>query len=132
MKISDYLVVAAPLTPSTRNLISTTQLTLSKKGQVIINVGRGPIINEEALVTALKSTSSLLGGAALDVYSSEPLPSSSPLFGIPNLLMSSHNADKTINSRKDSVHCFLQQVKRVLQHDDLSHLENIVDPSEGY
>jgi phosphoglycerate dehydrogenase-like enzyme len=83
---SDYLYVAAPLTPQTKGLIGKDQLRCMKPTTVIINVGRGPVIDEEALIEALNSAA--IKGAALDVFTVEPLPVDSPLWKMNNVLLS--------------------------------------------
>ena len=93
MSKSDYILIAAPLTEDTRGLVGAEAISHSKDGAVIINVGRGPIIDEEALVDALQDGT--LKGAALDVTTIEPLPKESPLWELDNVLLSPHNMDKT-------------------------------------
>ena len=83
---SDYVVVSAPLTEETRGMIGKEQLESAKKDCVLINVGRGPIIDENAMVEALKNGN--LKGAGLDVFSTEPLPTTSELWALDNVLLS--------------------------------------------
>jgi phosphoglycerate dehydrogenase-like enzyme len=90
---SDYVLCAAPLTPETEKMIGKEQFDNAKKGAVFINVGRGPIVDEEALVDALKD--GRLKGAGLDVTTIEPLPKDSPLWKLENVLLSPHNMDMT-------------------------------------
>lgn len=84
--ISDYLYVATPLTPMTKGMIGKAQLDAMKTSGVIINVGRGPVIDEQALIEALRTNS--IKGAALDVTTVEPLPKDSPLWQMKNVLLS--------------------------------------------
>ena len=95
---ADYLVLACPLSRSTRGLISTAQLANMKPGARLINVARGPVVDEAALALALQSGT--LAGAALDVFSTQPLPVSSPLLGLPNVLLSPHLAGITQESMR--------------------------------
>ncbi len=90
---SDVVTLHIPLTPETTNLIGSTQLARMKADAVIINSARGGVIDEAALVHALKENR--LGGAALDVFADEPLPARSPLTGCPNLLLTPHIAGVT-------------------------------------
>lgn len=113
MATSDYVVVCAPLTADTIDLISTAELAIAKPGQVIINVGRGPIINEAALISALKS-GDRIKGCALDVFNQEPLPETSELWSLPNLLLSPHNADFTTHSRRRSVRNFVTLCEKII------------------
>ena len=83
---SDYIYVSTPLTPQTKGMIGKEQFNKMKSTGVIINVGRGPVIDEEALIEALKDGK--IKGAALDVTSTEPLPKESPLWGLDNVLLS--------------------------------------------
>jgi len=123
---SDYLVVAMPLTSETHHMLNESNLQYCKLGQVLINIGRGPLIDEAALIAAL---SDRLQGAALDVFAVEPLPSDSPLWGLPNVLISPHNADLTETSRYSSVLQFTENCRTVINGDALSC---VVDKKAGY
>jgi phosphoglycerate dehydrogenase-like enzyme len=87
---ADYVVVAAPETAETRHLIGAAQLARMKRGARLINVGRGSLLDEVALMQALESGA--LGGAALDVMQTEPLPPESPLWNTPNLFLTPHTS----------------------------------------
>jgi phosphoglycerate dehydrogenase-like enzyme len=87
---ADYVVVATPETAETRKLMGEAQIARMKRGARLINVGRGSLIEETALIRALESGA--LGGAALDVASTEPLPAESPLWKAPNLLITPHTS----------------------------------------
>lgn len=123
----DYLVICAPLTSDTMDLIGETELNAAKPGQVIINIGRGPIINEAALIAALKSKDRIYG-CALDVFNTEPLPKSSELWTLPNVLLSPHNADFTTQSRRNSVRYFTDLCDKVVRGEPISY----VDKSSKY
>jgi phosphoglycerate dehydrogenase-like enzyme len=90
LKESDYVACALPLTSETRGLIGVSEISMMKKGAFLINVSRGRIVDEVALVEAL--TSGHLGGAALDVFDVEPLPESSSLWSAPNVTLTPHKA----------------------------------------
>jgi phosphoglycerate dehydrogenase-like enzyme len=82
---ADYVLVAAPLTPGTRHLIDRAALSAMPPGAALINIARGDLVDEAALIEALQSGA--LGAAALDVFAQEPLPPDSPLWGLPNVLI---------------------------------------------
>jgi phosphoglycerate dehydrogenase-like enzyme len=90
---ADYVVLAAPLTPATRNIINAQSLALLKSHAYIINVGRGPLIDDFVLVSAL--TERRIAGAALDVFTEEPLPETSPYWQMENVLITPHTAAVT-------------------------------------
>nr|MBA3710191.1 phosphoglycerate dehydrogenase [Planctomycetota bacterium] len=85
---ADIITVHTPLTEQTRNLINADRFKQMKKSARIVNVARGGIIDEQALADALKAGT--IAGAALDVFAEEPLPASSPLFGLPNIILTPH------------------------------------------
>jgi phosphoglycerate dehydrogenase-like enzyme len=87
---ADYVVIAAPETTETRHTIGAQQIAKMKPGARLINVGRGSLLDESALISALES--GVLGGAALDVTSVEPLPPDSPLWKAPNLFITPHTS----------------------------------------
>jgi phosphoglycerate dehydrogenase-like enzyme len=87
---ADYVVIAAPETTETRHLIGAAQIARMKPGARLVNVGRGSLLDEAALIRALESGA--LGGAALDVTSVEPLPAESPLWKAPNLFITPHTS----------------------------------------
>ncbi len=123
----DYVVCAAPLTPATKHLMSRAQFRQMKPGAVVLNVGRGPVIDEAALIEALQEGQ--LGGAALDVFEVEPLPPDSPLFGMRNVLISPHSADNTKTWLSEAMQCFLDNFDRFHRRQPLA---NVVDKHAGY
>lgn len=127
MAQSDYLVVCMALTEKTRHMVRAEHFRKAKKGQVLINIGRGPLLDEEALVEALKEGH--LAAAALDVFTVEPLPITSPLWDLPNVLVSPHNADLTESSRFSSVKFFTQNCENFVSGKEL---ECVVDKEAGY
>jgi phosphoglycerate dehydrogenase-like enzyme len=90
---ADYIVLAAPVTAGTKAIASAERLALMKPDACLINVGRGPLVDEPALIEALREKK--IGGAALDVFPKEPLAADSPLWDVPNLLITPHTAALT-------------------------------------
>ena len=123
----DYVVVAAPMTPHTRHLISTAEFSVMKPEAIVLNVGRGPVIDEAALVEALSAKR--IAGAALDVFEVEPLPRESPLWDMDNVLISCHTADHTKDWHNDAATFFLEQFARWQKGEPL---KNVVDKHAGY
>jgi len=123
----DYLVAAAPLTAETRQMIGEPEFAEMKPTAVVINVGRGPVIDENALVRAL--TSYRIRGAALDVFEHEPLREGDPLYKLENVLLSPHCADHTATWQDDAMRFFLEQYARFERGEPLA---NIVDKRLGY
>ena len=105
MSLSDYILISTPLTEHTRGLISREAISKCKSSAVIINVGRGPIIDEEALIEALQNGT--ICGAGLDVFTVEPLDKDSPLWSLDNVLLSPHNMDMTKTFMKESTQFFI-------------------------
>eukprot|EP00903_Cladosiphon_okamuranus_P020631 g18941.t1 len=125
---SDYILVAAALTPETKGMVGAAELARAKPQAVMISIGRGPIIDEDAMTQMLKD--GRLRGAALDVFCKEPLPAESPLWGLENVLLSPHNADLTAHFLNDSVRLFADNVINFVKGEDLSI--HLVDKKEGY
>jgi D-3-phosphoglycerate dehydrogenase len=109
---SDYLSIHAPLTPQTRGLFNATTFAKMKRGALVVNTARGPLVDEEALLAAL--TSGQLGGAALDVVATEPLPKDSPLLGHDNLILSPHTAFYSVEALEELQTKCASDVARVL------------------
>jgi len=125
----DVLVCAAPLTPETHHMISDAEFKAMKASSLVINVGRGPVIDEAALVRALQSKE--IAGAALDVFEAEPLPESSPLWDMENVLISPHCTDRTVDPDwlDLSMQLFAANFHRYQKGEAL---ENVVDKKAGY
>jgi D-2-hydroxyacid dehydrogenase (NADP+) len=102
---ADWIVIACPLTKETRNLIGPKELKLARKGARLINIARGEVVVEEAMIEALRSGH--LGGAALDAHCEEPLPTDSPLWDLPNVIVSPHNAAASTGNEKRSAEMFI-------------------------
>lgn len=124
---ADYVVLATPLTAETARLMGEHEFAAMKTTAVFVNVGRGACVDEAALVAALQA--GRLRGAALDVFEVEPLPSASPLWGMANVMVSPHGADRTAHSQHDSLRVFLDNVGR---RGDGRPLVNVVDRERGY
>jgi phosphoglycerate dehydrogenase-like enzyme len=123
----DYVVVAAPLTPETRGMIGEAEFAAMKPTVVVINVGRGPVINEEAMIGALSS--GRIRGAALDVFDHEPLPAAHPFYKLENVLLSPHCADHTPDWLDNAMKFFIEQYERFGKGEPLL---NVVDKKLGY
>src|SRR5215831_5693531 len=127
MAISDYLLLATPLTAHTRGLIGETELAAMKSSAVLMNVGRGPVIDEGAFIRALES--GRIRGAALDVFDKEPLPVEHPFWRMPNVLVSPHTADRVEGFLAPSFECFFENLDRFLKAEPLL---NVVNKLAGY
>jgi phosphoglycerate dehydrogenase-like enzyme len=119
---SDYLIVAAPLNDETRGLIGEAEFSVMKETAVVINVGRGPVIEEGAMIKAL--TEQRIKGAALDVFDEEPLPPGHPFYKMENVLLSPHCADHTSDWLDNAMRFFLEQFNRFLRGEPLLHVVN--------
>lgn len=114
---SDWLVIACPLTNETRGMISADLLAKLPQGARVINIARGEIIAEHALIAALQSGH--LGGAYLDVFAQEPLPSDSPLWDMPNVIVTPHNASASAGNEARVNAIFLDNLLRWAHHQPL-------------
>jgi D-3-phosphoglycerate dehydrogenase len=116
---SDFISVHAPLLPATRGLINAAAFAKMKKGAFLINTARGPLVDEAALVAALDS--SQLGGAALDVVTTEPLPKGSPLVGRDNVILTPHTAYYSIEALEELQTKCASDVARVLSGEQANY-----------
>ena len=123
----DYVTAAAPLTPETKSLIGAVAFAAMKKTAVIINVGRGPVIDEPAMLEALSSGQ--IRGAALDVFTVEPLPEGHPFYKMENVLLSPHCSDNTQDWLDQAMLFFYQNLERFHKGEPLL---NVVDKRRGY
>ena len=124
---SDFVVVALPLTPETVHVLGAPEFKAMKASSYVINVGRGPQIDEATLVDALKKGE--IAGAGLDVFEDEPLPESSELWDMENVLMTPHVAGDLIDNRERATRFFADNLSRYL---DGGSLQNVIDPNRGY
>ncbi len=113
----DDLVITAPLSDETRGMIGATELALLPRGAHVINVGRGPVIDEAALIAALQSGQ--IGGAALDVFEVEPLPSDNPLWEMPNVIVTPHNSGNTAIAMRRTLDIFTDNLGRYVRGETL-------------
>jgi phosphoglycerate dehydrogenase-like enzyme len=107
---ADYLVVAAPLTPATRGAVSRAVLGRLKSTAWVINIARGPIIDEPALIEAVAA--GRIGGAALDTFDAEPLPADNPLWKMPNVIITPHSSNRSPKVRERTLALFVENVRR--------------------
>ncbi len=129
LKEVDVLLAAAPLTPETRHMIGGPEFRAMKPSAIIINVGRGPVIDEAALIEALREKR--VAAAALDVFEHEPLPEDHPFWDMENVLISPHCTDRTHDPDwlDLSTQCFVANFQRYVTGQPLL---NIVDKRAGY
>lgn len=127
MAASDYVLLAAPLTDETRGMIGPAQIAAMKPTGVLINVGRGAVVDEAALIRALEENK--IRGAALDVFSVEPLPAGHPFYSMENVLLSPHTADHVKDFIHLAVESFLENLRRFQANQPLL---NLVDKHAGY
>ncbi|WP_236538516.1 D-2-hydroxyacid dehydrogenase [Spiractinospora alimapuensis] len=124
---ADFVVLAAPLTEATHGMIDDAALRAMRPSTRVINIGRGPLVVERDLVAALRDGA--IAGAALDVFESEPLPTDSPLWDMPGVIVSPHMSGDTVGWRADLAQLFYDNLDRYL---DGRELRNIVDKRRGY
>jgi phosphoglycerate dehydrogenase-like enzyme len=124
---SDFIVLAAPLTPETEDMINAETLAMVKPGAWLINVARGRLIDERALIRALRDGP--LGGAVLDTFRDEPLPPMSSFYDLPNVIVTPHTAWSSGRVLDRSVELFCDNLRRFATGEPLL---NVVDPAAGY
>jgi phosphoglycerate dehydrogenase-like enzyme len=124
---SDYVVITAPLTAETHGLIGARQLASLKPSAFLVNLSRGAIVDEKALVAALRNGS--LAGAALDAFATEPLPVESPLFDVPNVVLSPHVSGNFQGYWDQVIEVFCANLARYLTGQPLL---NVADRQRGY
>jgi phosphoglycerate dehydrogenase-like enzyme len=107
---ADALIVALPLTPETRGIVGARELAALRRHAVIVNVARGAVVDEDALVQALRAGT--LRGAALDVFEQEPLPAGHPFYALEEVLLSPHSADQVAGWREEANAVFLDNLER--------------------
>ena len=124
---ADIIAVSVPLLPSTHNLIDARAFAAMKPSALIVDVSRGGVINENALINALRNQ--VIAGAAMDVFETEPLPSDSPLWSLENLLISPHSSGVFADWANHSFEMFIENLTRWRRGEVLN---NIVNPARGY
>ncbi|MBU8822602.1 D-2-hydroxyacid dehydrogenase [Mycolicibacterium goodii] len=123
----DHLILAVPLTDETRGLVDDTVLGAMKPDAHLINVARGPVVDEAALLTAL--TDHRIGGATLDAFDVEPLPAHHPLWDAPNVTITAHMSGDVVGWRDTLAEQYAENVRRWLTGEPLL---NVVDKKLGY
>jgi len=127
MAKGDYIVCCSPLTPATRRMLGRSEFGAMRPNGVFINLGRGAVVDEPALIAALSDRR--IRGAALDVFETEPLPEASPFWKLDNVLLSPHCTDHTPTWQRESVEFFVENFRRFAHG---KPLENVVDKEAGY
>jgi phosphoglycerate dehydrogenase-like enzyme len=127
LETSDFVVLAVPLTPETEGIIDAEALAAMHRGAYLINIARGRLVDERALERALRE--GRLGGAVLDTFRDEPLPPDSPLWSVPNLIVTPHTSWSTGGALDRSVALFCVNLERYRAG---APLLNVVDPALGY
>jgi phosphoglycerate dehydrogenase-like enzyme len=127
LKDCDFIVVAVPRTDETCGLVNADVLSVCKPTAYLIDISRGGIVDHSALIKALNDHK--LAGAALDVFPEEPLPQKSPLWGMPNVIITPHIAGTSTHYDKRAVSLFAENLSRYIA--DLS-LYNVFDIKRGY
>lgn len=124
---AEFLVLCTPHTAETEKMIGARELALLPQGAVIINIARGAVVDEPALIEALRSGH--LAGAALDVFAEEPLPAESPLWSMPNVLVSPHSASTSDRENRRLTDLFCDNLRRFLAGEPL---RNVLDVEKLY
>ncbi len=124
---ADFVVITAPLTPETRHMIDKRAFDAMKPTAYIVNIGRGATIVEPDLIDALQNGS--IAGAGLDVFEQEPLPEDSPLWGMENVIITSHYSGLTPEYDARAIEIFLDNLNRYQAGEPL---RNVIDKRLGY
>ena len=124
---SDFVVNSLPLTPETRGLIGETELRALRPTAVLIHLGRGPTVDQDALLHALREKT--IAGAYLDVFDQEPLPTDSPFWELENAILTSHTSGNSVHYQERAVAIFRDNLRRYVKGESL---RNLVDKRLGY
>jgi phosphoglycerate dehydrogenase-like enzyme len=127
VSLCDYVVITLPLTPKTRHMVNEQVLKSMKPSAVLINVGRGGVIDEAALISALAAKT--IAGAGLDVFEEEPLPGTSPLWNLDNLIISPHVSGNSARYYEKAAALFAENLQRYIENRPLL---NRLDRQRGY
>ena len=127
LRESDFVALCSALTDETRHLIGEQELKVMKPTAFLVNIGRGRLIDEQALIAALKGGE--IAGAGLDVFEREPLPAESPLWEMPNVMITPHDAGSSPRSHERFMAVFLENLRRYVAGEPLL---NVVDKRAGY
>jgi phosphoglycerate dehydrogenase-like enzyme len=120
---TDFLLLSCPHTPETEGLIGAKEIALLPRGAVLINIARGAVLHQDALIESLRSGH--LRGAALDVFASEPLPPDNPLWTMPNVIISPHSASTADSENQKIVRLFCDNLNRFLANESLLNVLNV-------
>jgi len=123
----DFVILVVPVTEATRAMIGEAELRAMKRTAFLINIARGSVVDEAALITALRD--GVIAGAALDVFDEEPLPADHPLWTLPNVILTPHVAGEPADYARRVADVFLDNVGRWQRHEPL---RNVVDFERGY
>jgi len=124
---SDFVVLAVPLTEETRHMIGPTELSWMKPTASLVNIARGPVVDQEALIAALRAGT--IASAALDVFDPEPLPADSPLWDMPNVIVTPHISGAIEGYGHRAAEVFVRNLRHYVAGEPL---ENLVDPVLAY
>jgi phosphoglycerate dehydrogenase-like enzyme len=124
---ADFVVLTVPLSQATQGMIGERELRVMKPGAYVVNIGRGATIQEQALIQALRE--GWIAGAALDVFEQEPLPDTSPLWNLDNVIVTAHYAGMTPEYDRRGLALFLDNLRRYQASEPLL---NVVDKEAGY
>ena len=124
---SDFVILSLPLTPETRHLINAETLRQMKPTAFLLNISRGGVIDEPALVAALEQGQ--IAGAGLDVFEKEPLPAESPLWGMENVIVTPHSSNNSEHFQRRQAELFRENLRRFVAGEPL---QNVVNAELGY
>jgi phosphoglycerate dehydrogenase-like enzyme len=127
LHLCDYVVISVPLTTATENLIGEAELRAMQPHTYLVNVARGRVIDEDALIRALKE--GWIGGAGLDVTREEPLPADSPLFALPNVILTPHISGVSVHYDQRLATLFADNLRRYRSGEPMM---NLYDPAREY
>jgi phosphoglycerate dehydrogenase-like enzyme len=127
LRAADYLAICLPLTPATRGLLDEAAFAALKPGAIVVDVSRGGIVRQAALLAALRE--GRVAGAVLDVFETEPLPSDNPLWTMANVVITPHCSSVYEGWERRAVEMFCDNLDRWVRG---APLENVVDPARGY
>jgi phosphoglycerate dehydrogenase-like enzyme len=127
LTLCDWVIVSAPLTAQTRHLLGETEFRMMKPSAWYINIARGEIADEDALIRAIDQ--GWIAGACLDAFTHEPLPPDSPFWDHPKVVMTPHNSSASPNTRQRNLDLVFDNLNRFIEGKDL---RNIVDKAMGY
>jgi phosphoglycerate dehydrogenase-like enzyme len=128
LRLSDYIIVTLPLTPETYRLFGRREFGLMKSSAYFINIGRGGTTDTDALLEALYEGK--IAGAGLDVFEQEPLPETSPLWKMDNVIITPHNSGSTVYYDDRAMKIFMKNIRAYLHNGKPSH--NLVDFDKHY